>query len=54
MPQSLLELPAEIVQHVLYLLDPPSFYICLLTNKLLRQHALQSKKLLLHQLVRVV
>ncbi|KAF1978447.1 hypothetical protein BU23DRAFT_595628 [Bimuria novae-zelandiae CBS 107.79] len=50
---SLLDLPAEIVQHVLYRLDPESFYLCLLTSKLMRQHALQSKKLLRHQLDQV-
>lgn len=48
--KSLLGLPAEILQHVLYLLDPSSFYLCLLTNKIFRQHALQSKRLLLHHL----
>lgn len=47
----LLDLPAEIVQHVLYMLDPASFYLSLLTSKHMRLHALQSKRLLLHQLV---
>ncbi|KAF2444803.1 hypothetical protein P171DRAFT_443775 [Karstenula rhodostoma CBS 690.94] len=49
----LVDLPAELVQEVLSLLDPSSFYICLLTNKFLRQHALGSKNLLLHQLAQV-
>ncbi|KAF9740409.1 hypothetical protein PMIN01_03044 [Paraphaeosphaeria minitans] len=53
MPRTLLDLPAEIVQHVLFMLDPPTFYVCLLTNKGLREHALQSRKVLLHQIAQV-
>lgn len=49
----LLQLPPELVLEIMYKLDPASFYICLQTAKLFRQHALASKPLLHAQLQRV-
>lgn len=48
---SLLRLPPELIQHVLLMLDPASFYLCLQTSKLLRENALHSRNLVLHQVV---
>src|SRR5262245_29722574 len=50
---SLLSLPAELVRQILHTLDPDSFYICLQTTKMFREHALASSKLLLDQLSRM-
>lgn len=46
-------LPAELVREVLDTLDPASFYLCLQTSKLFRQHAGASTKLLRDQLSRI-
>jgi hypothetical protein len=49
----LINLPAEIVRNILYALDPDSFYICLQTSKLFREHALLSADLLHHHISRI-
>ncbi|KAF2790655.1 hypothetical protein K505DRAFT_364546 [Melanomma pulvis-pyrius CBS 109.77] len=46
-------LPAELVREVLEELDPESFYLCLQTSKLFRQHAGTSTKLLRDHLSRI-
>lgn len=51
--KKLLDLPAEIIRAILYELDPADLYICLLTSKLFRDHALNSTHLLLAQISRV-
>ncbi|KAF2244071.1 hypothetical protein BU26DRAFT_569078 [Trematosphaeria pertusa] len=50
---SLVSLPAELVRQILHTLDPTSFYLCLQTSKLFREHALASKALLFDQLLRI-
>ena len=44
----LLDLPTELLQHILRLLDPTAFYVSLLSCKTIRDAALSSKSLLLH------
>ncbi|KAF2473034.1 uncharacterized protein BDR25DRAFT_392369 [Lindgomyces ingoldianus] len=53
MANKLLELPAELLREILHTLDPESFYMCLLTSKLFRSHALNSTSLLLDHLDRI-
>ncbi|KAF2866008.1 hypothetical protein BDV95DRAFT_612242 [Massariosphaeria phaeospora] len=50
---SLFVLPAELVREILHTLDPQSFYMCLQTSSVFREHALSSKKLLLEQISRL-
>jgi hypothetical protein len=50
---NLLDLPAELVRGILYELEPEAFYMCMLTNKLFREHALASTSLLLKQISRI-
>jgi hypothetical protein len=50
---SILQLPAELVRTILHFLDPESFYMCLKTSKVFRQHALASISLLQDQLARI-
>ncbi|KAF2654518.1 hypothetical protein K491DRAFT_470703 [Lophiostoma macrostomum CBS 122681] len=46
-------LPAELFREVLYKLDPASFYACLQTSRLFREHALSSTDLLITHILRV-
>jgi hypothetical protein len=46
-------LPAELIRTILDTLDPTSFYLCLQTSKLFREHAFASTKLLRDQLSRI-
>ncbi|KAF2644734.1 hypothetical protein P280DRAFT_476737 [Massarina eburnea CBS 473.64] len=50
---ALLALPAELVREILHKLDPESFFTCLQTARIFRQHALVSTNLLRDQLARV-
>ncbi|KAF1953491.1 hypothetical protein CC80DRAFT_537385 [Byssothecium circinans] len=50
---SLLSLPPELIRDILHNLDPTSFYNCLQTAKIFRQHALASTSLLHDQLARI-
>lgn len=46
----LFDLPNELIFSVLHMLDPASFYICLQTSTMFRNHALNSKALLNHHI----
>ncbi|PVI04866.1 hypothetical protein DM02DRAFT_651301 [Periconia macrospinosa] len=49
----LAQLPSELIREILYRLDPASFYTCLQTVKLFRQHAFASKALVHAHLKRI-
>ncbi|KAF2803737.1 uncharacterized protein BDZ99DRAFT_526214 [Mytilinidion resinicola] len=49
----LLDLPPELLRQILHTLDAESFYVCLVTCKTFRGHALNSKALLKDQLRRI-
>lgn len=49
----LLRLPPELLRQIIFLLDPESFSVCLLTCRAFRNHALNSTKLLRVQLKRM-
>lgn len=51
--KSLLDLPAELVRTILHTLDPESFYMCLQSSKLFREHACASTSLIYDQIARV-
>ncbi|KAF2115834.1 hypothetical protein BDV96DRAFT_646014 [Lophiotrema nucula] len=49
----LLSLPSELVREILHTLDPQSFFNCLQTSKIFREHALASTSLLKDHLDRI-